>query len=251
MRLQVGSRTFAPRLWAATLALALSACFVALGGWQVDRSREKRALIETFERGGSKTVPLTVGSVDALQRYQRVSASGVYEPARQILLDNMPSAAGQPGYRVLTPFRRADGGGALLLVDRGWVPLGPDRGQRPRVAVDANRRTVTGRLDGLPVPGVRIGEARAAGATGWPLVLNFPVAADVEAALGEPVERRIVLLDPTEPDGFERAWRPSLGLPPERHLGYAIQWFVLALVVVVAFIATNLQPLTPGTGDQR
>lgn len=251
MRLQVGSRSFAPRPWALALALGVAAGCVALGCWQLDRYREKRALIEAFERGESRTVPLPAGPVDALPRYQRVSAGGSYEPARQILLDNMPSATGQPGYRVLTPFRRADGGGALLLVDRGWVPLGPDRSRRPPVAVDSGPRTVTGRLDGLPVPGVRIGEARAADATGWPLVLNFPIVADLEAALGQSVERRIVLLDPAEPDGYERVWRPSLGFPPERHLGYAIQWFVLALVVAVAFVATSLQPLTPGTGDQR
>ncbi len=250
MRLRVAGRTFAPRRWALALTLALLAGFVTLGSWQIHRSREKRALIEAFERGDSNTVPLTVARVDELPRYQRVSASGRYESGRQILLDNMPSGTGQPGYRVLTPLRRPDGG-ALLLVDRGWVPLGADRSRLPAVAVDATPRTVTGRLDVLPAPGLRVGGARADGATGWPLVLNFPVAADVEAALGEPVERRIVLLDASEQDGFERAWRPSIGFPPERHLGYAIQWFALALVLVVAFVATSLQPRAPEADDQR
>jgi surfeit locus 1 family protein len=250
MRLRAAGRTFAARPWALALTLASLAGFVALGSWQIDRSREKRALIEAFERGGSKAVPLTVARVDELPRYQRVSASGSYESGRQILLDNMPSSTGQPGYRVLTPLRRPDGG-ALLLVDRGWVPLGADRSHLPPVAVGAAPRTVTGRLDGLPAPGIRVGEARGDGATGWPLVLNFPVTADVEAALGEPVERRILLLDASEQDGFERAWRPSIGSPPERHLGYAIQWFALALVLLVAFVATSLQPRTPGADDQR
>jgi surfeit locus 1 family protein len=248
MRLRVGSRTFAPRPWALVLTIALLAAFVALGYWQVARSREKQALIVAFERGDTKTVPLSITPVDQLPRYQRVSTSGRYEPERQVLLDNMPSGTGQPGYRVLTPFRRADGG-ALLLVDRGWVPLGLDRSRVPPVAVDAGPRTVTGRLDGLPVPGLRIGAARATGAAGWPLVLNFPVTADLEAALGEPAERRILLLDATEPDGFERAWHPSIGSPPERHVGYAIQWFALALVLVVAFVTTSLQPRTPRADD--
>jgi surfeit locus 1 family protein len=250
MRRRTGSRTFSPRPWAIALTVALVAGFVALGSWQLDRAREKRLLVEAFERGDARTVPLTVAPVDELPRYQSISASGRYEPARQVLLDNMPSATGQPGYHVLTPFRRADGG-ALLLVDRGWVPLGPDRSRLPPVAVDAGPRTVAGRLDGLPAPGIRIGQARAADATGWPLVLNFPVAADLEAALGEPVERRIVLLDASEPHGFERAWRPAVGFPPERHLGYAIQWFALALVLVVAFVATSLQPRTPTADDKR
>jgi surfeit locus 1 family protein len=249
MRLQVGNRSFSPRPWALALVVALAAGFVALGLWQVDRSREKRSLIEAFDRGERSTVPLPDAPVDGLPRYQRVSVSGHYEPGRQLLLDNMPSSTGQPGYRVLTPLRRADGG-TLLLVDRGWVPLGPDRSRLPDVAVETGERTVTGRLDGLPVPGLRLGDARAPGASGWPLVLNFPVVADVAAALGEPVEDRILLLDATAPDGFQRAWRPSVGFPPERHLGYAIQWFALALVVVVAFVATGIQPRTPKNDDR-
>ena len=250
MRLQVGNRSFSPRPWALALVAVLVAGFVALGLWQVERSREKRALIEAFDRGDGNTVPLSVTPMDELPRYQRVTASGRYEPGRQLLLDNMPSATGQAGYRVLTPFRRADGG-MLVLVDRGWVPLGLDRSRLPVVTVDASPRTVTGRLDGLPVPGLRIGQARARGASGWPLVLNFPVTADVEAALGEPVEGRILLLDASAPDGFERAWRPSVGFPPERHLGYAIQWFALSLVLVVAFVATSIQPRTPKADDDR
>jgi len=71
--------------------------------------------------------------------------------------------------------------------------------------------------------------------------LNFPVEADIEAALGTEVESRIVLLDPDRPEGYERAWRPSLGFGPERHLGYAIQWFAAALAAVVIFIALSLR----------
>ena len=250
MRVRVGSRWFSPRPWALALTLALLGCFVALGSWQVSRSRQKLALIAAFERGDANTVPLSIAPVDQLPRYQRVSTSGRYEPARQVLLDNMPSSTGRAGYRVLTPFRRADGG-PLLLVDRGWVPLGLDRSRLPEVQVDAGPRTVTGRLDGLPVPGLRVGEARGSDAAGWPLVLNFPLAADLAAALDEPVEDRVLLLDAAAADGFERNWRPSIGAPPERHLGYAIQWFALGLVLLVAFVATSLRPGNPGTEDDR
>jgi surfeit locus 1 family protein len=93
----------------------------------------------------------------------------------------------------------------------------------------------------LPIPGIRVGPAAAPGSAGWPRVLLFPTEADVESALGVDVESRIILLDAGAPDGFERKWRPSLGFGPERHLGYAIQWFAFALVAVVLFIAVNLR----------
>lgn len=239
-------RRFAPRAWAVVLATVGIGTCLALANWQLGRAREKEALIAAFDAGGGEAVPMTVAPPDQLPRYQRVTVAGRYEPGRQVLLDNMPSSSGQPGYRVLTPLRPADGG-PLLMVDRGWVPLGADRSRRPDVAVGDGPRTVTGRLDGLPVPGLRLGEARAPDAAGWPLVLNFPVAADLEAALGEPVEPRIVLLDADQPDGYQRVWRPSLGFPPERHLGYAIQWLALALVVLVAFVATSLRPRNQDT----
>jgi len=102
-------------------------------------------------------------------------------------------------------------------------------------------REAAGRLDQLPVPGIRVGVAGAAGDTKWPRVLLFPTAADLEQVYGEPVESRIVLLDADQPDGYERAWRPALEFPPERHLGYAVQWLALAAVSIVLFIALSTQ----------
>jgi surfeit locus 1 family protein len=244
MRLTIANRVFAPSLFAALLTLAALAAFGALGLWQVGRAQEKRAMLESFERGMQTDHALGTGRVDGLPRFQHVSATGRYDPGRQVLLDNMPSSTGQPGYRVLTPFVR-DGADRLLLVDRGWVPLGVSRERLPPVDVGADVREAAGRLDDLPVPGMRIGGAAAPGATGWPRVLNFPRRADLELALGEPVESRIVLLDAQRPDGFERVWRPALGFPPERHLGYALQWFALAIVAIVLFVALGLEPALP------
>lgn len=248
MRLRVANREFAPRAWAVLVTAVVIAAFVSLGWWQVGRGREKQAMIESFARGTQTSVELRDDvTVDELPRYQHVRAEGRYDPSRQILLDNMPSQAGKPGYRVLTPFVR-EGSGKLLLVDRGWVPLGASREALPAVTVTDEFRAVSGRLDQLPVPGVRVGEAGTPGDERWPRVLNFPRTADVEQVLGRPVESRIVLLDPAAPDGFERVWRPALGFGPERHLGYAIQWFALALAVLVIFLALSLRRLAPAEG---
>ena len=125
----------------------------------------------------------------------RAAARAPTTRARQVLLDNMPSrSTGRPGYRVLTPLQRADGRG-WVLVDRGWVPLGASREDLPDVAVGGGPREVSGMLDVLPVPGLRVGPAAAPGAAGWPRVLLFPTEADVESALGVAVESRIILLD--------------------------------------------------------
>jgi len=243
MSLRIADREFAPRPWAVLLTAALLAAFVALGWWQVGRAREKQAMIESFQRGTLSSIELKGDvTVDELPRYQHVRAAGHYEPEHQILIDNMPSQVGLPGFRVLTPFRR-EGSERLLLVDRGWLALGATRQDLPPVFVSPEFRAVSGRLDTLPAPGVRVGDAGTAGDTTWPRVLNFPRQQDLEKVLGARVESRIVLLDPAAPNGYERVWRPAMQFGPERHLGYAIQWFAFAIIAVVIFIALSLRRL--------
>ena len=242
-------RRFAPPAWAVLLTAVALAAFVSLGSWQLGRAREKRALVAEFAAGSRDTVEANGLDLGGLPRYQRVRLLGAYDPSRQVLLDNMPSAAGRPGYRVLTPLRRSDGRG-WVMVDRGWVPLGTSREALPDVAVGAGERELSGVLDVLPEPGLRLGPAAATGATGWPRVLLFPTEADLESALGLELETRIVLLDADLPDGYERSWRPATGFGPERHLGYALQWFAFAAVAVVIFIALNLRrPEPDGRGS--
>lgn len=240
MRVRIGNRVFAPRAWGALLAIAVIACASALANWQFGRAREKQELIAAFDRGLATSVELGNGPVDGMPRYQHVIAQGRYDGAHQVLLDNMPSSTGSAGYRVLTPLVRP-GSARLLLVDRGWVPLGSSRERLPLVGVGDGERSAAGRLDQLPVPGIRVGTAGTPGDTRWPRVLLFPTLADLEQVYGRPVESRIVLLDADQPDGYERAWRPSLEFPPERHLGYAVQWIALAVAALVAFIALSME----------
>jgi surfeit locus 1 family protein len=220
-------------------ALLVAAC-VALGCWQLGRSRQKQALIDEFESGEASVIDVSARTLAGLPRYQSVSADGAYDPRRQILLDNMPSVDGRPGYRVLTPFRR-DGGGSLLLVDRGWVSLGESREHRPALDVAGGERRVVGRLDRLPVPGLRLGDRGVTPEGEWPRVMNFPTAEALAEALGSPVEPQIVLLDPRSPDGYERKWQPALRVSPARHLAYAIQWFAFGGVALLALLLAALR----------
>lgn len=248
MSRQNAPRRFAPPMWSVLLTAAALCAFVSLGTWQLGRAREKRALLDEFVAGSRETLDANGRDFADLGRFQRVRLKGRYDAARQILLDNMPSARGQPGYHVVTPFDRADGRG-WVLVDRGWVPLGTTRAQLPNLTVGIAEREVSGVLDRLPEPGLRLGPAAEPGAAGWPRVLLFPTETDVEAALGFEVGPRIILLDADTADGYEREWHPSLGFGPGRHLGYAIQWFAFAAVAVVIFVAVNLRP-RPGEADK-
>lgn len=214
---------------------------VRLGLWQIDRAAEKNALIAQFEQGQATVVELSNADIATLPRYQRVHLSGRYDARHQILLDNMPSQ-GQPmpGFRVLTPLERADG--SWVLVDRGWLPMKATRTDLPALAVAEDVREITGRVDELPEPGVRLGnQSGGDSAASWPLVLNYPRKTDLERVLGRSLPTRIVRLDAAQPDGYERNWNPSQSFGPQRHIGYAVQWFAMAAAMVVIYLVVSFK----------
>jgi surfeit locus 1 family protein len=237
--MQIAGRRFAPSWFAVVLTVVAAGAFVRLGMWQLDRAEQKRELAANYARGAQQSVQLTRENVEGLPRYQHVEARGRYDE-RQVLLDNMPSAggsSGRPGYHVWTLLHLEDGG--TVLVNRGWVPMTSSRDHPPNPPVTTNLRTVTGRIDRLPEPGVRLAATEPRGR--WPEVLYYPTSAELTKLFGEPIPNRIVLLDPDAADGFERVWRAQTGFGPNQHVGYAVQWFAMALAVVVIFVVVNLK----------
>lgn len=233
-------------MFSVVLTLAGMALFARLGFWQLDRAEQKQELLAQYEAGQRTQIAITSENADTLARYQRVSVAGRYDPTHQILLDNMPSHAGRPGFRVLTPMQSPAG---WLLVDRGWLPLGATRSELPDVSVNAAERNITGTLDALPRAGITLDSALIAANAPWPRVLSFPKQADLEQQLGLKLIPGVLLLDPSHPDGYERIWEAHLGFRPERHIGYAVQWFALAAAAALIFILLGFR--TKKATDER
>jgi surfeit locus 1 family protein len=239
------NRRFQPTLFGTLLTLAGVVGGILLGRWQLHRADEKQVLLDQFARGQLQTLAYQAGDAGKPARYQHVAVEGVYDGEHQVLLDNMPSAAGRAGFRVLTPLKISENPGAgdrWLLVDRGWVPLGSTRADLPDVHVDPQAGSVRGRLDDLPQPGMRLGENPQAPADApWPRVLSFPRHAELEQLLGHPVEPWILLLDAAEPQGYERAWGADFGIGPPRHIAYAVQWFAMAFAMVCVYLVVSFK----------
>ncbi len=230
--------------WLMTLlTLGGVAAFVLLGRWQWHRADEARALQTQFLAGTDAVVDLDRQPMRALPRYTQVSAQGRYDRAHQFLLENM-SYDGSPGYQVLTPLALADG--RTVIVNRGWVPLSETRGALPDIELagnpDADPR---GRLDNLPVPGISLGHIPPSPGSAWPKVTSFPTMKDLAAALGRPLEPRQLLLDPRQPQGYVRDWKPP-GMTPAQHLSYAIQWWGFAATAVLLYALLNRRKRTTG-----
>jgi surfeit locus 1 family protein len=127
-----------------------------------------------------------------------------------------------------------------VLVDRGWLPMGPTRASLPAIDVAVSERSIVGRLDDVPRPGLRLGSAPSG--EGWPRVMNFPLHEDLERALDRRLAKRIVRLDPAQSDGYERTFAMREDFGPNRHIAYAVQWFALAATMLVVYVLVNLKP---------
>lgn len=212
--------------------LALAALFTALGAWQVRRAETSRATFAQFASGtADEALASLPRELDDAVRFHRVTIDGEYVEKPQFLLDNMLHE-GAAGFDVLTALR-VRGSEQRVVVNRGWVPAG-DRTVLPDVAVDTGARTVSGRLERLPRPGIRLGaETEESGEA--LVVVQFPRSGELARRLGAPVFDYQVLLEPTAEDGYVRDWQAP-GMAPERHLAYAGQWFALGLGALAAAI---------------
>lgn len=225
-------------MFGAALTVFGVAFFLWLGFWQLGRADQKQALLDQYATAQKTQVEITLQNAASLPRYQRAEVSGRFDPAHQILLDNMPSHTGQPGYRVLTPFETPAG---WLLVDRGWLPLGSSRDHLPDVQVGNDERTIAGTLDELPRAGIELEAPPVDASAPWPRVLSFPQQSVLEQQLGQKLIPGLFLLDASQRDGYERVWEAHLGFRPDRHIGYAVQWFAFAVAAVILFVITSFR----------
>lgn len=217
----------------ALLALLVAGGLAQLGHWQLQRAREKEALLAGIERAQtSELVELKRLPPGSGWRFRAVEVSGRFLPEHQVLLDNQLQQ-GRPGVRAYVPFLLATEQ-RLLLVDRGWLAR-PDRTQAlPQADAPAGDIVLKGVLLDPPGAGMALGAAQE---TGWPLLVTRIDLAELQSRLGLPL-LDFVLEDLDTP----RAASIRAGmLPPERHRGYAVQWFGLSLTILIIYAVLALR----------
>lgn len=213
--------------------------FVNLGFWQWHRGEHRREVWQQFERGDQAAIEAPAATLANLALFTRVRVAGEFDAARQFLLDNI-SHGGAPGYEVLTPLQLADG--SYLLVNRGWVPFSGYRERLPDVSLETRALPafVTGRLSGLPAPGLASGRVPPPMDGPWPRVTSFPDLQQLAGSLGSALQPVVLLMDADSGPGYLRDWRPP-GISPDRNFSYAVQWWSFALLALAMFVGLNLK----------
>jgi surfeit locus 1 family protein len=214
-------------------AAALCAGFLALGIWQAGRGEQKAAALAAFEQALAMPQPMPLADALAApgELPRRVAALlALRTDLPWLLLDNQRRGAqvGVIAYAVAEPGQDLP----LLLVEFGWLPLPPDR-SLPALPAPPATLALDGMLLAPPSPGLRLISHQFEGGAG-PVLLTYLDLDEVAAWLDRPLHPQVLRPDPALALGFER---DLLALPntlsPEKHRGYALQWFGLAFAVLI------------------
>lgn len=218
----------------ALLALLCFCLFMSLGVWQLNRANQKDILLKSFADRGLHA-PLTVNDFKQLvdKRFYRARLHGHFDNQHSLLLDNR-TFKGQVGYEIYTPFK-ADGLDQVILVDRGFVPLGKNRQTLPSLREVTGKVTIMGMLN---VPPTYVAFGQLYDVMRWPLRIEFIQLDSLAKLLHVPLFSYVLCLSPDDPAAYAIEWQIVI-MAPERHRGYAVQWFALALTLLILFVALN------------
>ncbi len=226
----------------AILALLFICLFTSLGCWQVSRANQKKLLLKSFADRTNHT-PLSANEIiqPGDWRFYRAALSGHFDNEHTMLLDNT-IFHGQVGYEIYTPFH-ADGVADPILVDRGFVPMGRSRAELPTVRAIVGKTSIVGLLNHPPTY-VAFGQISESAKVTWPLRVEYINTNEIAKFLNYPVTSFVLNISPKDPSAYAIEWQGVVTMPPERHIGYAVQWFALAITLLILFVALNRNTAT-------
>jgi surfeit locus 1 family protein len=210
--------------------IAFSICFfslfVFLGVWQYNRVGEKeQMLLQAAQHSDLPGKILTPGL--ELHIGEPVRARGAFDAEFALLADNKV-LEGRVGYEVVQLFRTTSG--VNVLVNRGFIAGGRTRTEIPVVPEPLqSEQNIRGHmyLSELAVP------KQNTSGSDFPIVTQVVNPNVLQRELGEELYPMVLRLEADHQDALPRHW-PVTTIPPERHMGYAITWFTMALAIALA-----------------
>ncbi len=216
-------------------ALLLAAGFAVLGFWQQGRGEQKREWLAAWERALAAAPVPFVQAEDRQEDSPPLRVRGVlrFRASPRMLLDNQ-QREGRVGVRAYA-LADVEGLPVPALVELGWLPM-PGNRALPEFELPQGPQPVSGVLMQMPGQGLKLGE-NPWKQGGDPVLLTYLSRAEIETATGMALMRGVLRPDPQWPPGFARdtVLLPNT-LPPERHFGYAVQWWGLSATVVVVYL---------------
>lgn len=231
------------------LVCILTTIFVSLGNWQLDRRNSVVAEIQKVENNYNaspvplSSVPTIFESLPAEKKWTPVTLRGEYLTEKTTLVRNRP-LNGTPGYEVLVPFKTEDG--TIIVVDRGWLPIGNNTAGQP---------------DTVPAPPSGTATVVVRAKEGEPSVPREAPAGQIASIELPKLAEQLSLPIETGAYGIVVSESPAVSnmptaLPkPETsegtHLSYAAQWFAFGVLAFIALFYAARQQVRINREDRE
>jgi surfeit locus 1 family protein len=219
--------------WGFSLLCVFLFCLcLVLGVWQLHRYTYKKILLKTYQdrlAESPKDFKLVVNTEDL--QFQAVNIKGRYVNSLTLLVQNR-FYQDEQGFEIFTPLKMPNDN-KLLLVDRGWIKKAENK-LLPDIEAVTKEQAITGHIKLLDEYQFILGENILASAT-QPLVAQRVDVKELSQITHQSFYPFVLRLNASQPNGYIRDWTIVTVLPA-RHMAYAIQWFALALVLLIAYL---------------
>jgi len=227
-------KRFRPGVAPTVVVLFLLPLLIFLGFWQLDRGEEKRALLASYaERRAAEPMASIHLEQAADPAYRRVQLRGQFDAEHSLLLDNS-TRGGKPGVELIQPFHD-QASGLWLLINRGWLPW-PDRRTPPAFTTPDQVISLNAWVYVPSGATFQLG-ADPVGAA-WPRLVTAIDPAKLWPELSREGYANELRLEPGVA-AYQLDWS-VVSMGPEKHLGYAVQWFAMAAALFGLYLYLGL-----------
>ena len=219
------------------VTLLVFCLLVKLGFWQTNRAQEKTERLDRIQSLVNQQA-LSLDDIvklnsqgDEIINDLPVKLSGQFNHEVIFLLDNQ-MFNGKFGYRVLQLLTTNHTKHAVLI-NLGWIEGDRTRQTQPNIEVLTGEVELTGHVR-LIEQGIMLTEQNFE-PQAWPMLIQQIEINKMAELIGVELLPFVIYLDKKESLGYQKNWQPIV-MPPEKHQGYAFQWFSLAIAWLLLMI---------------
>ncbi|WP_299598017.1 SURF1 family protein [uncultured Microbulbifer sp.] len=217
------------------LCLCFFPLLIGLGSWQLQRGEEKQQILDKVDARLSSQ-PQKISELIKPKVYTPVRLLGFYTD-EYFYLDNR-TRNGRVGYEILQVFETGNSksGKARWLINRGWLPASSDRNRLPDIAYPLAAKVITGFL--YPNGDTAVDEQTAV--SSHSRIQSLQPLSSGQLRLQQPAWH--IRLSADSDTALLTDWQ-LITTNPQKHRGYAVQWFTMAAALLVLWLlaATNMR----------
>lgn len=220
--------------WKSTLLLLLVIpLFLSLGTWQLQRADEKTGIATTY----AARLNMSAITLDQLSEYEDktnipVGLVGRYTGEHYLLENQWRNK--KLGVEVLSIFETEEG--LSILLNRGWVE-NADRRQTPAFDTPMTQQVIQTTVYQPSKAPYTLGELQLENEV-WPKRLTYLAIDKIAQDIERPVYPLSLRINAAKEGLFDTNW-PVINVKPETHIGYAVQWYLFAVVAFLVYLFAN------------